>query len=112
MIFRSRCGGGGGRRSRFARLGSGHIRSAGRRPLPVATKPMSEETRVRQRYVDLIVRPEARRMVDTRAAVIRSLRDTLGRRGYVEVETPMLQLTHGGATARPFTTHFNAFDAD
>lgn len=82
------------------------------RPLPVAHKPMSEETRVRQRYVDLIVRPEARRMVDTRAAVIRSLRDTLGQRGYVEVETPMLQLTHGGATARPFTTHFNAFDTD
>jgi lysyl-tRNA synthetase class 2 len=82
------------------------------RPLPVAHKPMSEETRVRQRYVDLIVRPEARRMVDTRAAVIRSIRDTLAQRSYVEVETPMLQLTHGGATARPFTTHFNAFDTD
>jgi lysyl-tRNA synthetase class 2 len=82
------------------------------RPLPVAHKPMSEETRVRQRYVDLIVRPEARRMVDTRAAVIRSIRDTLAARAYVEVETPMLQLTHGGATARPFTTHFNAFDTD
>lgn len=51
-------------------------------------------------------------MVDTRATVIRSLRDTLAQRGYVEVETPMLQLTHGGATARPFTTHFNAFDTD
>jgi lysyl-tRNA synthetase class 2 len=82
------------------------------RPLPVAHKPMSEETRVRQRYVDLIVRPEARRMVDTRAAVIRSIRDTLAGRGYVEVETPMLQLTNGGATARPFSTHFNAFDTD
>ncbi len=82
------------------------------RPLPVAHKPMSEETRVRQRYVDLIVRPEARRMVDARAAVLWSLRQTLMNRGYTEVETPMLQLTHGGATARPFTTHFNAFDVD
>ena len=82
------------------------------RPLPVAHKPMSEETRVRQRYVDLIVRPEARRMVDMRAAVVWSLRDSLVRRGYTEVETPMLQLRHGGATARPFTTHFNAFDVD
>ncbi|HEX3812128.1 MAG TPA: lysine--tRNA ligase [Mycobacteriales bacterium] len=82
------------------------------RPLPVAHKPMSEETRVRQRYVDLIVRPEARRMVDMRAAVVMSLRDTLARRGYTEVETPMLQATNGGATARPFSTHFNAFDID
>lgn len=82
------------------------------RPLPVAHKPLSEETRVRQRYVDLIVRPQARQMVRTRATVVRSLRDSLHRRGYLEVETPMLQLLHGGAAARPFVTHSNALDTD
>jgi lysyl-tRNA synthetase class 2 len=82
------------------------------RPLPVAHKPLSEETRVRQRYVDLIVRPEAREMVRTRAAVIRSLRETLHAQGYLEVETPILQIVHGGAAARPFQTHLNAFDLD
>jgi lysyl-tRNA synthetase, class II len=82
------------------------------RPLPVAHKPLSEETRVRQRYIDLIVRPEAREMVHTRATVTRSLRETLHRRGYLEVETPILQTVHGGATARPFHTHLNAFDLD
>jgi lysyl-tRNA synthetase class 2 len=82
------------------------------RPLPVAHKPLSEETRVRQRYVDLIVRPEARAVVHTRAAVMRSLRETLHRRGYLEVETPILQTVHGGAAARPFHTHLNAFDLE
>jgi lysyl-tRNA synthetase class 2 len=82
------------------------------RPLPVAHKPLSEETRVRQRYVDLIVRPHARDMVRTRAAVVRSLRESLFRRDYLEVETPMLQLLHGGAAARPFVTHSNALDID
>jgi lysyl-tRNA synthetase class 2 len=82
------------------------------RPLPVAHKPMSEETRVRQRYVDLIVRPEAGRMVETRYAVVRSLRESLHRRGFIEVETPMLQLLHGGAAARPFVTRSNALDLD
>jgi lysyl-tRNA synthetase class 2 len=82
------------------------------RPLPVAHRPLSEETRVRQRYVDLIVRPEARAMVYTRADVLRALREELHRRGYVEVETPILQAVHGGAAARPFHTHLNAFDLD
>jgi lysyl-tRNA synthetase class 2 len=82
------------------------------RPLPVAHRPLSEETRVRQRYVDLIVRPEAREMVLTRAAVTRALRETLHGRGYTEVETPILQTIHGGAAARPFHTHLNAFDLD
>ena len=82
------------------------------RPLPVAHKPLSEETRVRQRYVDLIVRPEAREMVLTRAAITRSVRETLHAEGYIEVETPILQLVHGGAAARPFQTHLNAFDLD
>ena len=80
------------------------------RPLPVLHAELNEETRVRQRYVDLIVRDEAREMVYTRAAITRSIRETLHRQGYVEVETPMLQLVHGGATARPFETHMNAFD--
>jgi lysyl-tRNA synthetase, class II len=82
------------------------------RPLPVAHKPLSEETRVRLRYVDLIVRPEARDMVHTRATVLRSLRETLYARQYIEVETPILQSVHGGAAARPFHTHLNAFDLD
>lgn len=82
------------------------------RPLPVAHKPLSEEARVRQRYVDLIVRPQARQTVRSRAAVVRSLRDSLHSRGYLEVETPMLQLLPGGAAARPFVTHSNALDAD
>ncbi|MDQ2837729.1 MAG: lysine--tRNA ligase [Actinomycetota bacterium] len=80
------------------------------RPLPVAHRPMSEESRVRQRYVDLIVRPEARRMVLTRAQVLASLRSTLAGLGFIEVETPILQSMHGGAAARPFHTHLNAFD--
>jgi lysyl-tRNA synthetase class 2 len=82
------------------------------RPLPVAHKPLSEETRVRQRYVDLIVRPQARDTVRARATAVRSLRESLFRRNFLEVETPMLQLLHGGATARPFVTHSNALDTD
>ncbi len=82
------------------------------RPLPVAHKPLSEENRVRQRYVDLIVRPQARRNVEVRALANRSLRETLHGRGYLEVETPMLQVLHGGAAARPFATHMNAMDID
>jgi lysyl-tRNA synthetase class 2 len=82
------------------------------RPLPVAHRDLNEETRVRQRYVDLIVRPQAREMVRTRAQVVRTVRSVLHDRGFVEVETPMLQLQHGGATARPFVTHANALDTD
>lgn len=80
------------------------------RPMPTLHKELSEETRVRQRYVDLMVREEAREMVRTRAAITRAVRDTLHNHGYVEVETPILQLIHGGASARPFETHLNAFD--
>jgi lysyl-tRNA synthetase class 2 len=82
------------------------------RPLPVLHKEMSEESRVRQRYVDLVVRQAARDVVRTRAGVVKSLRDSFDRRGYLEVETPMLQVLHGGAAARPFRTHMNAFDMD
>ncbi|MCV7346935.1 lysine--tRNA ligase [Mycolicibacterium rhodesiae] len=82
------------------------------RPLPVAHKEMSEESRVRQRYVDLIVRPQARTVARQRIAVVRALRNALDRRGFLEVETPMLQTLAGGAAARPFITHSNALDAD
>lgn len=82
------------------------------RPLPVAHRPMSEESRVRQRYVDLIVRPQARRTVELRARVTQSIRQTLFDRGYLELETPILQVIHGGAAARPFVTHLNALDMD
>src|SRR5919197_1832371 len=75
------------------------------RPLPNEHNPLSEETRARLRYVDLIIRPEARTMVRTKAEVLRSLRSTLDGEGFVEVETPMLQWTNGGAAARPFRTH-------
>ena len=82
------------------------------RPLPNEHKPLSDEARIRLRYVDMIVRPEPREMVRTKATVLKSLRATLDARGYVEVETPILQLTNGGAAARPFRTHLNALDQD
>lgn len=82
------------------------------RPLPVAHKDMSEEMRVRQRYVDLIMRPAAQKTVRTRSAVVRSLREQFHERAFIEVETPMLQPIHGGASARPFATRSNAFDTD
>jgi lysyl-tRNA synthetase class 2 len=82
------------------------------RPLPVEHKPLSEETRARMRYVDLIVRSEARDNVRVKASVLKSLRATLDAQGYVEVETPVLQHTNGGAAARPFHTRVNAFDED
>ena len=82
------------------------------RPLPVEHKPLSEETRVRMRYVDLIVRPEARANARLRPLVMKSLRDTFAKREFIEVETPMLQVMHGGATARPFKTFSNAYEMD
>jgi lysyl-tRNA synthetase class 2 len=82
------------------------------RPMPVLHKELSEEARVRQRYADLIVRQEARDMVRTRAAIVRAVRRTLEDQGYLEIETPVLQLIHGGAKARPFRTHLNAFDQE
>ncbi len=82
------------------------------RPLPNEHNPLNEETRVRQRYVDLIVRPEARENARTRPAVMKSLRNTLDTAGFIEVETPMLQVMHGGAAARPFKTHSNAYDME
>ena len=82
------------------------------RPLPVLHKDLSEEARVRQRYADLVVRQEARDMVRTKATALAAIRRVLDEQGYVEVETPILQLVHGGAAARPFRTHMNAFDQE
>ncbi|MEQ7125526.1 lysine--tRNA ligase [Actinopolymorpha sp. B11F2] len=82
------------------------------RPLPVEHKELSDEHRVRQRYLDLIARPEAREQLLARSTATASIRNTLTARGYVEVETPVLQAIHGGAAARPFATHFHAFDRE
>ncbi|MCU1596170.1 MAG: lysyl-tRNA synthetase, class-2, partial [Frankiales bacterium] len=83
------------------------------RPLPDKHKGLTDpETRVRQRYLDLAVNPSSRQMVRDRATVTRLVRQVLHDRGFIEVETPSLQVIHGGAAARPFTTHFNALDLD
>ncbi|XPP26428.1 MAG: lysine--tRNA ligase [Leucobacter sp.] len=81
-------------------------------PLPNMYAELNEETRVRQRYLDLIQREQARSNVLTRAKTMASLRRTFAERDFVEVETPMLQTMHGGASARPFVTHSNAFDTE
>ena len=81
-------------------------------PLPNLHNELNEETRVRQRYLDLIVREQARVNVRTRARAMQSLRDTFATHDFIEVETPMLQTLHGGASARPFVTHSNAFDME
>ncbi len=89
------------------------ITSKSIRPLPDKHKGLTDpEARVRARYVDLIVRPEARDVAYARATVVRSIRESLHTRGFTEVETPILQLIHGGANARPFETHINAYDLD
>ncbi|HEY8481919.1 MAG TPA: bifunctional lysylphosphatidylglycerol synthetase/lysine--tRNA ligase LysX [Spirillospora sp.] len=83
------------------------------RPLPEKHAGLTDpEARVRQRYVDLIVNDEARRMARLRSATVRAVRDFWHDEGYLEVETPMLQPIHGGAAARPFKTHINAYDMD
>jgi lysyl-tRNA synthetase class 2 len=89
------------------------ITSKSLRPLPDKHKGLTDpEARVRARYVDLIVRPAARDVAHQRATVVHTLRDSLHQRGFVEAETPVLQLIHGGANARPFETHINAYDLD
>jgi lysyl-tRNA synthetase class 2 len=70
------------------------------------------ETRYRQRYLDLIANPEVRKVFVTRARIIALFRQQLDARGFIEVETPMMQALYGGATARPFTTHHNTLDID
>jgi lysyl-tRNA synthetase class 2 len=83
------------------------------RPLPDKHRGLSDpESRIRQRYLDLIMNPEARRLAELRASATRALREELHDRGYLEVETPVLQTLHGGANARPFSTHINAYELD
>ncbi|GAA3777049.1 lysine--tRNA ligase [Microbacterium kribbense] len=81
-------------------------------PLPNMYTELNEETRVRSRYLDLIVRDQARQTVRARTQVNASLRQTFAAHDFIEVETPMLQIQHGGASARPFVTHSHAFDAE
>lgn len=73
---------------------------------------LGEETRVRKRHLDLITRQSARDMIRIRAALMRSIRNTFAQRDFLEIETPILQALHGGAAARPFTTHINAYNQD
>jgi lysyl-tRNA synthetase class 2 len=83
------------------------------RPLPDKHKGLTDpEARIRQRYLDLAVNPDSRQMVRDRSVVIRTVRELLHGRGFTEVETPTLQVVHGGAAARPFRTHVNALDLD
>jgi len=81
------------------------------RPLPDKRRGLADpEARVRQRYLDLVVNSHARRMLRRRSDAVHAVREYLSGRGYLEVETPMLQPVHGGANARPFLTHINAYD--
>jgi lysyl-tRNA synthetase, class II len=83
------------------------------RPLPNKWNGLTDpEARVRSRYVDLAVNAESRELLAARSSVLRAIRETLSAKGFLEVETPILQQIHGGATARPFSTHINTYDLD
>ncbi|MFD0705477.1 lysine--tRNA ligase [Alloscardovia venturai] len=86
------------------------IASKSLRPLPALHKELNDEQRTRKPYLGMIVDGKMRKMVRNRASVVASLRRNFDNRGYMEAETPMLQAIRGGAAARPFTTHINAFD--
>ena len=95
------------------------------RPLPIAKEATDEsgnkiiydqfadkELRYRQRYVDLIVNPEVKKVFELRSRIVSAMRNFLDLKGYLEVETPILQPLYGGAAARPFVTHHNTLDTD
>ena len=83
------------------------------RPLPDKWKGLTDpEARVRSRYVDLAINTDARDLITARSRILHAIRETLVGKGFLEVETPILQQIHGGANARPFTTHINAYDLD
>jgi lysyl-tRNA synthetase class 2 len=83
------------------------------RPLPDKWKGLTDpEARVRTRYVDLAINTEARDLITARSRILHAIRETLVGKGFLEVETPILQQIHGGANARPFMTHINAYDLD
>ncbi|BAL87915.1 putative lysyl-tRNA synthetase [Actinoplanes missouriensis 431] len=83
------------------------------RPVPDTHAGFSDpEARVAQRHLDLLVNPDAMQVLRHRSAAVKALRDAFTHRGYAEVETPMLQAVHGGAAARPFRTHINAYDME
>ena len=95
------------------------------RPLPIAKEAIDEsgnkviydqladkELRYRQRYVDLIVNPEVKKVFESRSRIVSAMRNFLDSKGYLEVETPILQPLYGGAAARPFVTHHNTLDTD
>ena len=81
-------------------------------PLPTLHKELNEDTRTRKPYIGMIADEKIRNMVRNRSRAVASLRRTFDEHGFLEVETPMLQTIHGGAAARPFTPHMNAFDLD
>ena len=81
-------------------------------PLPALHKDLNEDTRTRKPYIGMIADEKMRNMVRNRSKAVASLRKTFADHDFLEVETPMLQTVHGGAAARPFTTHMNAFDLD
>ncbi|MBS1271414.1 MAG: Lysine--tRNA ligase [Candidatus Marinimicrobia bacterium] len=96
------------------------VLSKGLRPIPVVKETddkvydafSDKEQRYRQRYLDFIVNPEVKEVFKTRSAIIRNIRHFMDERGFIEVETPVLQPIYGGASARPFKTHHNTLDTD